>query len=388
MQSYNVTRYFIKEAMEQNFWTILITYSAVQCFVLAPILQIGPKGNKEQKKWLAVILVLIGLLSLSFLYEYFQWYIVIPHLIWTASPLWFLVGPAIYFFSRNAIQYEVMWRWYDYLHILPFIGAIAYIGRFYLLSAGSKIATLESFYQTYGSEPDYFLYAFLGSLLIYAAYSLYLFNRYFRKVGEQHSNTLIHQMRWIRILLAGFILFFMLSLVYNFLLLYDYDYFIQADYLTYLVLSLFIQALGFAAILKPGSFFVTPVNFSQKKNDNAESREELKDLLLIVQDYMKKEKPFMNPELRLSDLSHELNIPTHKLSQVINSAAGQNFFEFVNKYRVREVKKQLQKPEYEHLSLEGIARNCGFNSSASFYRVFKQHTRMTPGQFIQEHSLQ
>jgi AraC-like DNA-binding protein len=67
--------------------------------------------------------------------------------------------------------------------------------------------------------------------------------------------------------------------------------------------------------------------------------------------------------------------------------ADQNFFEFVNSYRVREVKSRLHKTEFEHLSLEGIAKDCGFNSSASFYRVFKQHTRMTPGQFIQQQGL-
>lgn len=373
--------------MEQNFWTILITYSTVQCFIIVAILLIGAGGNRSQKKWLAVILVIIGLLSLNFLYEYFQWYKTIPHLIWVASPLWFLLGPALYFFSRSAVRKNSAWHRYDSLHFLPFFGAIVYIGRFYLLDEESKVATLEFFYQTYGSEPDYFLYAFLSSLLIYTAYSLYLFTRYFGEVGKEYSDTLIYQMKWIRILLAGFLVFFALSLGYNFLLLYDYEYYIQVDYLTYLILSLFIQALGFAAILKPDAFFATPVDFTEKKAEHAESEEELEALFSKVQKYMENEKPYMNPELRLSDLSYKLNIPAHKLSQVINTVADQNFFEFVNSYRVREVKSRLHKTEFEHLSLEGIAKDCGFNSSASFYRVFKQHTRMTPGQFIQQQGL-
>ena len=374
--------------MEQNFWTILITYSTVQCFIIVAILLIGTKGNRAQKKWLAVILVVIGLLSLNFLYEYFQWYAHIPHLIWVATPLWFLLGPALYFFSRNAVHKNGKWHLYDYLHLFPFIVAVVYIGRFYLLRGESKISTLEYFYQTYGSEPDYFLYAFLSSLLIYSAYSLYLFNRYFWEVGKEYSDTLIYQMKWIRILLAGFLVFFALSLGYNFLLLYDYEYYIQVDYLTYLVLSLFIQALGFAAILKPDAFFATPVNFNRNKAENAKSDEDLKALFSQVKNYMENEKPYVNPELRLSDLSYKINIPAHKLSQIINTVANQNFFEFVNSYRVREVKRRLHKTEFEHLSLEGIAKECGFNSSASFYRVFKQHTRMTPGQFIQQQGLQ
>ncbi|NGP77970.1 AraC family transcriptional regulator [Balneolaceae bacterium YR4-1] len=373
--------------MEQNFWTILITYATVQCFILVPILLAVPKGFINQRKWLAVILILVGLLSLNFLFEYFRWYLTVPHLIWATAPLWFLVGPSIYFFSRSAVRQWNNYRWYDYFHLLPFLGAVLYIGRFYLLSGNVKIDTLESFYQSYGNEPDYFLYAFLGSILIYSMYSLRLFNKYFGKAERQYSDTRMVQTRWIRLLLVGFIGFFLISLGYNLLLLFDYEYFIQADYITYLVLSLFIQTMGFAAILKPDSFFLTPVDFSEKETEVQDDREELAGKFSIVEDYMENEKPYKNPELRLSDLSQQLNMPAHKLSHIINKIADQNFFEFINAYRVREVKKCLHETKYEQLSLEGIARDCGFNSSASFYRVFKQHTRMTPGQFMEHHNL-
>lgn len=373
--------------MEQNIWTILITYATVQCFVLVPIVLVVPDGYRSQKRWLAVILILTGLLNLNFLYEYFQWYVSLPHLIWVTAPLWFLLGPAIYFFSRSAVRKVNDLHRYDYLHLFPFIAAILYIGKFYLLSGDVKLETLENFYQWYGNEPDYFLYAFLGSLLIYSIYSLRLFSRYFLEAEKQYSDTRIIQARWIRTLLEGFIVFFILSLGYNLLLLYDYEYYIHADYLTYLMLSLFIQTMGFAAILKPDSFFIRPLNFTEEKTGFSVSREELALQFSIVEEYMENEKPYKNPELRLSDLSQELNMPAHKLSQVINTVAGHNFFEFVNSYRVNEVKKSLHATEFERLSLEGIARECGFNSSASFYRVFKQHTRMTPGQFMQEHNL-
>lgn len=373
--------------MEQNFWTILITYATVQCFVLVPIVLAVVDGFKTQKRWLALILILTGFLSLNFLFEYFQWYKSLPHLIWTTAPFWFLLGPAIYFFSRSAVRQDHDYHRYDYLHLIPFLAAIAYIGRFYLLSGKAKIEVLESFYQSFGNEPDYFLYAFLSSLLIYSIYSLKLFSSYFLEAEKKYSDTRIVQTKWIRILLAGFIIFFLLSLGYNLLLLFDYEYYIQADYLTYLMLSLFIQTMGFAAILKPESFFVKPLIPSEKKREISENRDELAGQFSVVEDYMENEKPYRNPELRLSDLSQELNMPAHKLSQIINTVAGQNFFEFVNSYRVKEVKESLHKTAFEQLSLEGIARDCGFNSSASFYRVFKQHTRMTPGQFMEHHNL-
>jgi AraC-like DNA-binding protein len=224
----------------------------------------------------------------------------------------------------------------------------------------------------------------LLSEFVYALYSLYLFQLYFQKVGDEYSNSIIYQTRWIRFLLVSFIAFIILSFAYNIMLLYDFEYFIQADYITYLFFATVVQVLGFSAILNPQSFFKTPIDF--KSTEESKTNDEFEALLKHLRNYMKNKKPYMNPELRLSDLSRELDIPAHKLSQVINTMADQNFFEFVNSYRVKEVKKRLPKTEYEHLTMAGIAEECGFNSSASFYRVFKQQTQMTPSQFLEQHT--
>jgi uncharacterized membrane protein len=134
--------------MEQNFWTILITHATVQCVILAAVLLYRDKGEAVQKKWLAVIMLLVGLQCLNFLYEYFQWYEAAPHFIWASAPLWFLVGPALYFFCRSAVSKNSAFKWYVYLHFVPFIAAILYIGRFYLLDGQTKITILTSFYDT------------------------------------------------------------------------------------------------------------------------------------------------------------------------------------------------------------------------------------------------
>lgn len=368
--------------MEQNFWTILITYATVQSFILVAILLYRDEGNSTQKKWLTAIILLVGLQCLNFLYEYFNWYETTPHFIWISAPLWFLIGPALYFFSRNATQQNSVFEWYDCLHFVPFIGAVIYIGRFYFLDGQMKISVLTSFYNTYGQEPDYFFYAYLLSEFFYALYSLHLFRLYFQKVGDEYSASMIYQTQWIRFLLVSFIGFVALSFIYNIMLLYDFEYFIQLDYITYLFLATIVQILGFSAILNPQSFFKTPVSLD--KTEEPITTDEFETLFRKLHKYMNEKKPHMNPELRLSDLSHELDIPAHKLSQVINTVANQNFFEFVNSYRVNEVKKRLPKTEYKHLTMEGIAKECGFNSSASFYRVFKQQTQMTPSQYIQQ----
>jgi AraC-like DNA-binding protein len=63
-----------------------------------------------------------------------------------------------------------------------------------------------------------------------------------------------------------------------------------------------------------------------------------------------------------------------------------NFNEFVNQYRLAAVKKKLLESGNEHLTITGIAFECGFNSQATFQRVFKQTTGVSPTQFLAQHS--
>jgi len=57
------------------------------------------------------------------------------------------------------------------------------------------------------------------------------------------------------------------------------------------------------------------------------------------------------------------------------------FFEFINQYRVNEVKAKITDPAYENLSLLGIAFESGFNTKSAFNRVFKKITGFTPGEY-------
>ncbi|MFN8211699.1 MAG: AraC family transcriptional regulator [Bacteroidales bacterium] len=97
--------------------------------------------------------------------------------------------------------------------------------------------------------------------------------------------------------------------------------------------------------------------------------------------YMKSSKPYLNPELTLSQLAGELGISSHFLSQVINEKLELNFFDFINGYRVEEFKERTSNPNYSNFSLLGIALECGFNSKSAFNRIFKQKTGLTPSQF-------
>jgi AraC-like DNA-binding protein len=75
---------------------------------------------------------------------------------------------------------------------------------------------------------------------------------------------------------------------------------------------------------------------------------------------------------------------THHLSQLINEGLNQNFFDFVNSYRIEEIKKQLHDPKLSHIKIEEIAFQNGFNSKSAFNTAFKKFTQTTPSQFRKE----
>ncbi|MDD4992209.1 MAG: two-component regulator propeller domain-containing protein [Paludibacter sp.] len=98
--------------------------------------------------------------------------------------------------------------------------------------------------------------------------------------------------------------------------------------------------------------------------------------------YMSDEKPFLNAELRQADVATAIGYSVHELSQVLNVQLNQNFSDFVNSYRVEEVKLRMQTEDAKKYTLTAIAMQCGFSAKSSFLRAFKKATNMTPSEYF------
>ncbi len=97
--------------------------------------------------------------------------------------------------------------------------------------------------------------------------------------------------------------------------------------------------------------------------------------------FMATKKPYLGADLSLPELANKLEIPSHHLSRIINEEFDVNFFDFVNQYRIEEVKSRIGNPEFDNLSLLGIAFDSGFNTKSAFNRVFKKMTGFTPSEY-------
>ena len=103
--------------------------------------------------------------------------------------------------------------------------------------------------------------------------------------------------------------------------------------------------------------------------------------------YMEKEKPYLMPSLTIDELADRLSIPSRQLSQVINESLNRNFFDFVNSYRIEEIKRILLDPLSDKKTILEMLFEAGFNSKAAFNRAFKKHAGMNPTEFRKNHQI-
>jgi len=101
---------------------------------------------------------------------------------------------------------------------------------------------------------------------------------------------------------------------------------------------------------------------------------------------MKTKHLYLDNNINLASLAEEMQITSHQLSYVINNGFNQNFYQFINSYRIEKAKKLLMDKSSEKLSILGIAFESGFSSKTAFNTTFKKLTNQTPSEFKKQRS--
>lgn len=93
---------------------------------------------------------------------------------------------------------------------------------------------------------------------------------------------------------------------------------------------------------------------------------------------MSEDRPYLEPELSLFELARRIGVPSNYLSQTLNEHVGENFFDYINRWRVEAALPLLRAGERSVLD---IALEVGFNSRSTFYKAFRKVTGHTPGAY-------
>jgi AraC-like DNA-binding protein len=235
--------------------------------------------------------------------------------------------------------------------------------------------------------------------VVYMIVALVVFKHYSDKIQNVYSSLDKVNLKWLRFFTYAALFVWTIVLIQSILSTFGID--TSPIYMIVPVLtSIFVYATGYIGMFKSEIFEQQDVRDNLKQAHEIEdvknlaridkkyersglSEEKSAESLKKLQQLMENEKPFLNPNLTLNDLSSNLSISSHNLSEILNTQLNQNFFDFVNQYRINEVKKYLEDENKDHLTLLSIALDAGFNSKSGFNLVFKKFMNITPSEYRQ-----
>jgi AraC-like DNA-binding protein len=322
-----------------------------------------------------------------------------PHLIGTAGPNSLLYGPLLFFFIKNHISGKHIFKAKYVLHFMPFLVDHIYnLFIFYPHTGAEKIAILD---RIVAGKPDFelsfSLLAYSISPLLYSIWSVSVLRTHRRNIHRMYSFTSYQlKLEWLWILTWSMLVVSSISLVLNSVIVFwDIADWVQLRLMILGIGAVWVFFLGYYSVRKTpfyrsyhiegmDTLEVEHVAKGAKYENTKLKEEEVQAISQKLNSHLENQKPYLNKNLTIGELAESVGVPTYQLSQVINGHLGQSFFELVNSFRVMEVKKRFFDPQFSNLTLLGIAMECGFNSKASFNRIFKQMTNQTPTEYIKE----
>ncbi|MFT3751748.1 MAG: two-component regulator propeller domain-containing protein [Paludibacter sp.] len=106
------------------------------------------------------------------------------------------------------------------------------------------------------------------------------------------------------------------------------------------------------------------------------------EIKIRLSNYMVGSKPFLSSELRQADVAKATGFSVHEISQVLNSLLNISFPDYVNSFRVAEIKERMKTDDAKKYTLTAIAMQCGFSGKSSFLRAFRKFTAQTPSEYF------
>jgi AraC-like DNA-binding protein len=288
------------------------------------------------------------------------------------SSSFLLFNPAFYLYVKSLTKEKFRLKYTQLIHLLPFV---AFKTTAYILQ---EPYSLISFFDT--DATLWFRYAFsiasVISWIMYNTVSAINVVKHRRKLADEFSTLESDKkLGWLLFIVVFYNLFCGIAIIIgvNAVL---FNLVIQLTHIyIYSAMLLLVYILGFYGLIQKS--VIIPGNGNEKYKKSTLTKTIKTKIKNQILEYFNKEKPYLNPDLSMSMLSEKLKIPKHQLTEVLNVDIGKNFFQFVNEYRVEEVKKQLSDKKNLY-SIEAIGYESGFSSKSSFFTVFKKITGKTP----------
>ncbi len=338
-------------------------------------------------------------------------------------------GPVIFFYVQSLLNLNFRWQKKDWLHFVPgilyllwclvvFVTDRLLLGRYFLMN-GENDPDFDTWYQVTG----------LFCMIFYLVLSIRYYYRYRKYTLQLLSYADSVAFLWVRNFLLAFMAYLLVTIVKEALnLMSEAGLIRELNYgdawWYYIVFSFIFYYIAISGYNNSGEtkigfqFFkllqnnqpkmlgegqgyqkqfsaatVETIDYEEVGNHQPKAaaepetdtpfftEEQLQEWKIRVEQLILGESLYKSPELTLSIVAKKLNTNPSFLSKVINNGFGINFNDFINRYRVQEVKNLLSDPDNANITIMSLAYDAGFNSKATFNRAFKKFTGKNPRDF-------
>jgi AraC-like DNA-binding protein len=333
-------------------------------------------------------------------------------------PIYYLVGPMLYFYTRNTINDNYLLTKKDFIHFIPFTMGLMSVLPYIFQSFEYKLDVAQNYISNPSSIKTlnvYWLYPnyvnVISRPLILFGYSIacmiliWRYSNLKRKKSPFAQKELITKWLISLSIISLLVALLYLSMTYIFFKTENFkkEIFNQLTISSYTGIAYAI--IPIMILIFPGILYGIPQAVSHnesKENGILEiknpTREDLKSDNLTTSQlidplantakrilkYIEKNKPYLNTKFSVDDIAEDLNIPKHHVGYCFNNIIKTKFTSIKNDFRIEHAKRLLLSPQVDIMTVEGIGFESGFASKSSFFSVFKESTGLSPYDFMKQ----
>ncbi|PKA82343.1 AraC family transcriptional regulator [Ulvibacter sp. MAR_2010_11] len=292
-----------------------------------------------------------------------------PFLIQFPPVCYYATGPLLYLYFLNLYKHTIP-KWFA-LHFIPSMVLMIPTVILWLKYAGITTMSIPM-------QPLVNAYWLIVAHMVGYAILILLLIAKHKELTSEFGKV---RHKWAKVLITLYMLFILAYVSYY--VLVNFSFFnSQWDYMISMMMSISIYTIGYFIMKQPKIFdgeLFAHVFLPIKNKDESFEASLLNEFFENLTQYMAKQKPYTDNELRLVHLADQVGYSTHLLSKVINKKSGKNFNSFVNEYRLREAEQLLRSQSDEYI--KNIYFDVGFNNKATFYKAFKNKYSCTPSEY-------